>query len=183
MVRPRRSGDAELLTRIVTALEQRESLTAWSLADVSPAAGIGPAGLIKRFGSKAGLLRALTLQWIDQIPSGPLPADIDPEAELRSYVRREFGSASPAGAIFALAEILDELQDEELTTLLAEGWSRQSQWLARLLESIETRGLSDPNACGLMLLDALHGALFRSAVRLEPSSPTFTLDTFLEIWK
>ncbi|WP_083389618.1 TetR family transcriptional regulator [Microbacterium hydrocarbonoxydans] len=49
-----------------------------SLQDVAPAAGIGPAGLIKRFGSKVGLLHALTRRWIQLIPHGPLPEAAKP---------------------------------------------------------------------------------------------------------
>jgi AcrR family transcriptional regulator len=183
VARPRRLDDDELLARIVTALEQRTEMTMWSLADVAPAAGIGPAGLIKRFGSKAGLLHALTRRWIDLIPAGPLPVAADPEAELWSYVGREFGADTSAGAVFALSEVLGELHDPELVSLLAHGWGRQAAWLAVLLEAMQLPNLPDPQGGGVLLLDALHGSLFRSAVNLGPSSPLFTLKTFLETWK
>jgi hypothetical protein len=68
-------------------------------------------------------------------------------------------------------------------TLLAEGWGRQAAWLAVLLEAMELPSLADPKVGSVLLLDALHGSLFRSAVNPDPSSPLFTLETFLEIWK
>jgi AcrR family transcriptional regulator len=183
MVRPRRVDDDELLARIVRALEQRADLTPWSLADIAPAAGIGPAGLIKRFGSKAGLLHTLTRRWIELIPQGPLPEGMEAAEELSEYVRREFGAGSAAGAVYALSEVLSELQDPELVALLAEGWRRQAAWLAELLAAMNLPRLFDAEAGGTLLLDALHGSLFRSAVSLGPASPLTTLDRFLEMWR
>lgn len=183
MVRPRRLTDDELLARIVGALEQRADLTPWSLQDVAPAAGIGPAGLIKRFGSKLGLLRALTRRWIELIPHGPLPEGREPEAELREYVSREFGADSAAGAVYALSEVLSELQEPELVALLAEGWRRQAARLAELLAGMDLPHLADAEAGGTLLLDALHGSLFRSAVKLGRTSPLATLEHFLEMWR
>lgn len=183
MVRPRRADDDALLARIVEALEQRAELTPWSLADIAPAAGIGPAGLIKRFGSKAGLLHALTRRWIELIPRGPLLDGVDPHAELAAYVAREFGADSAAGAVYALSEVLGELQDPELVTLLAQGWRLQAGRFALLLAAMELPRLTDPEAGGVLLLDALHGSLFRSAVELSDTSPLLTLERFLEMWR
>jgi AcrR family transcriptional regulator len=183
MVRPRRLEDDEILARIVAALERRAELTPWSLHDVAPAAGIGPAGLIKRFGSKTGLLRALTRRWIDLIPHGPLPEGTEPEEELREYVSREFGADSAAGAVYALSEVLSELQDPELVALLAEGWGRQAARLGELLAGMDLPELADAEVGGTLLLDALHGSLFRSAVDLGRTSPLMTLERFLEMWR
>jgi AcrR family transcriptional regulator len=183
MVRPRRLDDDALLARIVEALEQRTELTAWSLADVAPAAGIGPAGLVKRFGSKAGLLRALTRRWIASIPQDALPEGVDAASELARYVDREFGADSAAGAIHALSEVLGELHEAELVALLAEGWSLQARRLAQLLAAMGLPRLRDPDAGGTLLLDALHGSLFRSAVGLDDTAPLLTLERFLEMWR
>lgn len=183
MVRPRRLEDDELLARIVVALEQRADLTPWSLQDVAPAAGIGPAGLIKRFGSKRGILLALTRRWIELIPQGPLPDGTDPGVELREYVSREFGADSAAGAVFALSEVLSELHDPELVALLAEGWGRQAERLAEMLAEMDLPRLPDAEVGGTLLLDALHGSLFRSAVNLGRTTPLTTLEHFLEMWR
>lgn len=183
MSRPRRLDDDELLARIVHALEQRAEMTPWSLADIAPAAGIGPAALIKRFGSKSGLLQALTERWIASIPLGELSDGADPAEELAAYVGREFGAASAAGAVYALSEVLGELHDPRLAGLLAEGWSRQARRLAELLAAMDLPGLHDAEAGGSLLLDALHGSLFRAAVDLDRTSPLLTLERFLEMWR
>jgi AcrR family transcriptional regulator len=182
MARPRRADDDELLQRIVAALEQRTDTSAWTLSDVAPAAGISPAGLIKRFGSKTGLLRALTRRWVDSIPQR-LPEGADAAVVLEEYVSTQFGARSPDGALFALSEILGELGDPELTVLLAEGWRRQAGWLALLLGDLHLPRLADPESGATLLLDALHGTLFRAAVGSDRTSPRFTLDRFLEVWK
>jgi AcrR family transcriptional regulator len=183
MVRPKRLEDDELLARIVEVLEQRAGLTPWSLQDVAPASGISPAGLIKRFGSKTGLLHALTRRWIELIPHGPLPEGREPGVELREYVSREFGAESAAGAVYALSEVLSELQNPDLVALLAQGWSRQAARFAELLAEMDLPNLADAEVGGTLLLDALHGSLFRSAVELGRTSPLITLEHFLEMWK
>jgi AcrR family transcriptional regulator len=182
MVRPRRLEDDVLLARITAALEARAETTTWSLADVAPAAGLSPSGLIKRFGSKTGLLRELTRRWVEGIPEKPVGGG-DVLDQLSSYVAREFGADSPAGAVFAISEVTGELSDPELTVLLAEGWKKQAELLARHLDELSLGRLENADAGALLLLDALHGSLFRSAVNLTPSSPLHTLNTFLEIWK
>ena len=182
MVRPRRLEDEDLLARITDALEARAEMTTWSLADIAPAAGLSPAGLIKRFGSKTGLLRALTRHWIDGIPAKPDGVG-DVLDQLSSYVAREFGAGSPAGAVFAISEVTGELSDPELAALLAEGWQKQANLLARHLDEIPLRRLGNSDAGALLLLDALHGSLFRAAVNLNHTSPLHTLNTCLELWK
>lgn len=182
MVRPRRADDDELLSRIVTALEQRADTSVWTLSDVAPAAGMSPAGLIKRFGSKTGLLRALTRRWVDSIPQR-LPEGADAALVLEEYVSAQFGARSPDGALFALSEILGELRDPELAVLLAEGWRRQAAWLALLLDDLKLPQLADPDVGATLLLDALHGGLFRAAVGSDRTSPRFTLYRLMEVWK
>ncbi|WZH35598.1 MAG: TetR/AcrR family transcriptional regulator [Microbacterium enclense] len=183
MVRPRRFADEELLARIVTALEQRTELTPWTLAEVAPAAGISPAGLIKRFGSKAGLLQSLVQRWVERASKELLDVSDDAGWALAEYVGREFGASSAAGAVYALSEVLSELEDPALASLLAKGWTLQAQRITQLLQAMDLPRLHDPTVGGMLLLDALHGSLFRSAVGLDNTSPLITLERFLEMWK
>lgn len=183
MPRPRRLPDDELLTRIAASLEQRTEITPWSLADIASAAGIGPAGLIKRFGSKSGLLRALTERWIALIPRDSPTDGESPVAILEEYVAREFGASSVGGAIYALSEVLKELQDPELAALLARGWELQARRLGQLLEAMDLPRLKDSAVGGTLLLDALHGGLFRSAADPDQNWPLITLKRFTEMWK
>ena len=174
-------SDEELLDRIDNALSKRSEVGAWGLHDVAPAAEISPAGLIKRFGSKEGLLHALARRWIELVPTAPR-AGARPEDELRAYVTAAFGEPSDAAAVYALGELLGDLRSPKLTADLREGWAKQIRYLALLLQRLELPRLADPHQGALLLLDALHGALYRHAAALEPTPATETLDHLLETW-
>jgi AcrR family transcriptional regulator len=175
-------SDEDLLGRIDSALSTRSGAGAWSLHDVAPAAGISPAGLIKRFGSKEGLLHALARRWIELVPTAAR-AEARPEDELRAYVTAAFGAPSSAAAVFALSELLGDLLSPESTVLLREGWAKQARYLGLLLQGLELPRLENPHQGALLLLDALHGALYRHAAELEPTTTTDTLDHLLKAWK
>jgi AcrR family transcriptional regulator len=181
MGRPRRNSDEELLDRIDAVLTERPSFEPWGLGDVSPAAGISPAGLIKRFGSKEGLLQALAQRWVDTIPDAPAaPGRGLPE--LRTYVEENFAAAPSSAAIFGLGELLRDLRSPSLAALLRQGWTKQAAYFESLLGRVPLQDGVDPHTAALTLLDALHGSLYRQAVSLEPTNPTRTLDNLLEGW-
>ncbi|MFJ4106530.1 TetR/AcrR family transcriptional regulator [Oerskovia enterophila] len=180
MTRPRTVNDEDLLDRIDRALSSRRTSGTWTLQEVAPAAGISPAGLIKRFGSKADLLHALARRWIDLVPSSPTGQE--PEEELRAYVSAEFEAPSAGAAIFALEELLADLRTPESISLLSEGWDKQARYLGQLLSAMRLPRLADPPRGALLLLDALHGSLYRRGVDLRPSPPTDTLDQLMEVW-
>lgn len=184
MARPRTLSDDELLDRIDAALSARATAAAsgpWGLHDVAPAVGLSPAGLLKRFGSKDALLHALARRWSARIPSEPL-GERPPVDELRAYVAASFGAPSDAAAVYALGEVLGDLRSPTLTAALREGWAAQAHYLEQLLTLLALPRLQDPHLGALLLLDALHGALFRHAAGLEPTPATDTLDRFLEAW-
>lgn len=181
MSRPLRTSDVELLDLIDAAITERRSTAAWGLKDVAPAAGMSPAGLIKRFGSKEGLLLALTQRWIDRIPTQPLGAD-DPVIELRGYIKDNFAAPSSSAAIFGLGELMRDLWSPTAAKMLRDGWSKQANYFAALLALLPPRVDLDPHTASLILLDALHGSLYRRAVDLNPTAPTHTLDTLLKGW-
>lgn len=181
MGRPQRASDQEMLDRIDAAVTQRPSMNPWGLHEVAPAAGISPAGLIKRFGSKEGLLLALTRRWIDRVPDSPL-GTVDALTELREYVEDNFAAPSSASAIFGLGELMRDLWSPASAELLREGWSKQAHYFAALLACMPLRSETDPHTASLTLLDALHGSLYRRAVDLDATTPAQTLDTLLEGW-
>lgn len=184
MARPRTLSNTELLDRIDAALSDRAARAvpgSWSLHDVAPSVGLSPAGLLKRFGSKDALLEALAQRWIASIPTAPLGAH-PPLDELRAYVADSFGAPSDAAAVYALGEVLGDLRSPTLTAALREGWAAQVHYLKQLLALLDLPRLHDPHDGALLLLDALHGALFRQAAGLEPTPTTTTLDCFLEVW-
>ena len=181
MSRPPRSTDAELLTRIEAALSQRTSTEPWGLSEVAPAAGISAAGLIKRFGSKEGLLHALTRRWIDGVPRTPSDPDRALD-ELHAYARAHFATASSSAAITGLAELMRDLHSPAAAALLRDGWDRQARYFESLLAHLPLRAGHDLRSASLTLLDALHGSLYRQAVALDPTPPEDTIDTLIEDW-
>ena len=182
MVRPQNRSDEQLLDAIGAALAERPAMTPWALQDVAPAAGMSPAGLIKRFGSKQELLLALTRRWIEHIPDAPTALGNE-LAELRAYLDETFAAPSTAAAISGLGALTRDLWSPASAALLRDGWSKQASYLAALLVHLPLRADVDPHRASLTLLDALHGSLYRQAVELEPTTPTRTLDLLLEGWK
>lgn len=182
MVRPKDRSDEQLLDAIEAALVKRPAMTPWALHDVAPAAGMSPAGLIKRFGSKQGLLLALTRRWVAHIPDAPTALGNE-VAELRAYVEENFAAQSPAAAISGLGALMRDLSSPAFSELLKDGWSKQCRYLAALLKCLPLRADVDPHQASLTLLDALHGSLYRHAVELDPTPPTRTLNLLLEGWK
>lgn len=176
-----RSSNAKLLDLIDAAITERSSSAPWSFKDVAPAAGMSPAGLVKRFGSKEGLLLALTQRWVDQVPTRPLGA-VEPVVELRGYIEDNFNATSSSAAIFGLGELMRDLSSPTAATMLRGGWGKQANYFAALLARLPLRADIDLDTASLTLLDALHGSLFRRAVGLDPTAPADTLDNFLKGW-
>jgi AcrR family transcriptional regulator len=181
MARPRSRSDEHVLDAVAAALAERPPMAPWALRDVAPAAGMSPAGLIKRFGSKDALLLALAQRWIHGIPDGPTSPGNE-LAELRGYLDAYFAAPSAAAAISGLNALMRDLGSPAAASLLREGWSRQACYLAALLSRLPLRPGVDPHRASLTLLDALHGSLYRRAVELDPTPPTRTLDDLLEGW-
>ncbi|MDO4244303.1 MAG: hypothetical protein Q4C85_11235 [Actinomyces sp.] len=170
-----------LLDRIAGALGVRQSLRPWTLAEVSPAAGLSPAGLIKRFGSRKAILLALSRRWLRDIPKGPL-GQVPPREELDEWAHRRFGRAGARGVAQGLIQLVDDLMDDELRVLLEEGWAREQEYVATLLRACELKRLSDPGRGAILLFDALNGAMLRQAVASDTDFVQETLDSLWEIW-
>jgi AcrR family transcriptional regulator len=181
MARPRTQSDDDLLSTIETALAAHPAMAPWGLRDVAPAAGMSPAGLLRRFGSKEQLLLALTHRWIERIPGGPTRQGQE-SAELRAYLNENFAASSSAAARAGLGALLRDLGSPASAALLRDGWSKQARYLSALLAHMALRPEVHPDRAALTLLDALHGGLFRQAVASEPASPDRTLDTLMEGW-
>ncbi|WP_370892764.1 TetR/AcrR family transcriptional regulator [Janibacter sp. GXQ6167] len=180
MARPRREEQDVLIDRIAAALSAREQLEPWTLADIAPAAGLSPAGLVKRFGSRSGILQALSRRWIESIPDGPRA--ISAEEELRTWVAGRFAAGGPHAVAYGLVNLVDDLVDDQLRPLLAEGWGKEMRYLAAMLEQLGLRRLSNPMAGAALLFDALHGAMLRGAVEADLPAPSRILDQLLEAW-
>lgn len=179
VVRPRRESDETVLQRIAAALGARDAVGPWTLVEIGPAAGLSPAGLVKRFGSRKGVLEALSRRWIDAIPEG-VSGRMSPHAELQAWVADRFSSRQ--GAAQQLGQLVEDLTDDDLRGMLLHGWSREQAYLAAILTACELPRLRDPAAGAATLFDALNGAGLRAAAGGGQDAVTQTLDTLLETW-
>lgn len=184
MPRPRNQSDDEILDRIAANVTS----PTWTLADAADAAGVHSGTLIKRFGSRHGVLAALSRRWIESIPGGP--TERGGLAELEAWIAA--GSPAPqdrAGALAGLAMLMEDLRDEELADLLRQGWERQVTYLALLVGQAQEEGHlrhapPAPDAARL-LLDAGHGALLWAAAQQPQraaTNPRPSLTILLESW-
>jgi AcrR family transcriptional regulator len=185
MARPREHSDDDLLERISAGLA--DSSGTWSLSEAARAAGVHPATLVKRFGSKHGLLVVLSHRWLDGIPVAPRSDDC--LAELRSWIE---GIADPppdrSRGVAGLTMLLEDVKDDVLSDLLHTGWKRQLSYLAALLSGARAQGAlmraPDPEVGAAVLLDLVNGSYLRAAAATGP--PTIparhTLRTIVEGW-
>jgi len=170
VARPQTSTDAEILERIATAAGGSDS--AWTLAGAARAAGLHPATLIKRFGSREGVLLALSRRWVDAVPAGP--AGCDPYAELMAWAASlSVRGASSAGVLARIDMLAEDLRNRELRELLHLGWQRQLDHLTVLVEAAvdreDLRLTTPPRLVARLLMDTASGALLRAAVAPDPA--------------
>lgn len=182
MARPREHTDEALLDLVGAALARRTARGRWSLADVAGESGVAPATLVKRFGSRHGLLVALSRRWIDSIPAEP--AGGDPVSELKGWVCASF-SPTPdrTAAVVGMQYLMEDLSDDELARLLALGWAKQVDYLAALLARAGLPRLGDPRTGARLLFDALNGGLLRAAAGdAQAAGAPAILQAFWELW-
>ncbi len=199
MARPRTLSDDEILERIADSLEGATG--PWSLESAAAATGLHAATLIKRFGSRHGLLLALSRRWIAGIPEGATGDDAMGELRRWAASLADPGAGVPAaeettnsddngGTAVAVATrtlaridmLVEDLRDPELRLLLHEGWSKHLAHLTALVGRAQDDGrlraaLPAPQLARL-LLDAAHGGILRDAVAPD-STGTASADSVL----
>jgi AcrR family transcriptional regulator len=162
VARPRHLTDDELLDRVAAGL----CSPTWSLNDAARLAGVHAATLIKRFGSRQGVLVALSHRWIAHLPDAPQREG--GLVELRGWVDR--AAATPADrdtAVAGVAMLMEDLKDTELSRLLAVGWDKQIGYLSALIaharDAGDLRRAPAPEAAAQILLDVQLGTTVRAA--------------------
>ena len=182
--RPRSNTDDELLDKVSGALSAREAMGHWTLAEVGAEIGVHAATLVKRFGSKKGLLLALSRRWIDAMPTEPqTTAPLD---ELIAWAEETFSHAHDrTAAVSGLNFLMRDLADDELAACLRQGWQRQADYVSSLLRTAALKNAPDPDRAGVLVVDALNGALLRASAHPHPRSAhgtKTTITTLLEAW-
>lgn len=186
MSRPQTHTDDELLQLIEAG--HLSSDGRWTLKDAAREAGVHPATLVKRFGSRRGLLLALSRRWVDARPS--TPTSDDPHAELLAWIdARASLLASPGEARAGIAMVVEDIKDEELRALLIEGWTREIGYLASLVDeatkSGSLRSAPAPRIAATLIFDHINGAHLRAAATMDAhqvDDPRTILSPIIEGW-
>lgn len=186
MARPREHSDDDLLERISAGVADASG--SWTLAEAARAAGVHPATLVKRFGSRHAVLVALSERWSAAIPEAPLTQDC--LGELRSWVD---GVARPprdrSRGVAGVTMLLEDLKDGELSRLLSAGWERQITYLAALISGARDDGhltrSPEPRTAAALLLDVVNGSYLRAAASARSTTtvaPQTLLNALMESW-
>lgn len=172
MARTRSLNDDQIIQRVGDALGDVGN--AWTLASAAAAAGLHPATLIKRFGSRRGLLVALSERWVNNIPSEPTSGDA--HQELLAWVHSASSSDVTGDQMLTRIDMLvEDLRDPELRALLHMGWQRNIDHLTALIDRARQAGQMRPGLSSVtiahLLLDTAHGSLLRNAVTPAQKDP------------
>ncbi|HEU5333599.1 MAG TPA: TetR family transcriptional regulator [Actinocrinis sp.] len=140
MARPRKTSDEELLAAAGAAIARLGPR--FVLADVASRAGVSPASLVHRFGSKHGLLVAMIDAALDAARARPVVSEAgDPVAAVRAEAVERFAVLDdPASAANNLAQLGFDLGDEALRARLAELHAAVEDRLATLLSHAAAAG-------------------------------------------
>ena len=143
--RPRTIADADILLAASRVLS-KVGPTHLTLADVGRATGLSPGALVKRFGSKRGLLLAMSRQGMESVDvcfaavrsahPAPLDAFVAAALEMTRYVK------TPQEVANSLAYLQIDLSDPEFYALMKENSARiEAGYRALLDEAVETGAL------------------------------------------
>ncbi len=113
VARPRTISDERILTAVATVIDRRGP--EFTVADVAAEAGVSVGAVAKRFGSKSGLLQALTRAGTEEV-TRRMRAAGSVRAALLTWFER---LADPVVATNNLAQLGVDLIDPELRELLA----------------------------------------------------------------
>jgi AcrR family transcriptional regulator len=188
--RPQKVTDEQLFAATYTVMNQvgPQDLT---LAAIAKEAGVTPAVIVQRFGSKRQLLLAIMKQFSDGSASmvTAIASQHDsPLAAVRAYAECVAGMAvSPAAFVRNLAYLQQDISDDELRRYLAKHARATRQALQRLIETSIARGeLSDRTPAARLaraLESLLSGSLLTWAIHQQGRAAKWLradVDTLLE---
>ncbi|MBB3662814.1 MULTISPECIES: TetR/AcrR family transcriptional regulator [Prauserella salsuginis group] len=176
MARPRTITDERLLTAAAAVIEQAGP--GFTLAQVAREAGVAVGSVAQRFGSKAGLLRALTelgrTQAVERMRGAAAEAD-SPAAAVRSALLAVFAgldNGGDSGVANHLAQLGTDLADPELRGLLGLHYAALRGELTVLLRAVPDSGWRgpEPDVAARVLLSAVNGAALDWSLRADDAT-------------
>lgn len=136
MARPRTHSDEDFFAAAHAAVMELGGRA--TLADIAARAGVTPAALVRRFGNKRAFLVRLSERWIAGLDVQLEAAErgvADPTERLEAVAVSGLVELDDgARAAHQLSALADDLQDEELTALLATGYERTRDRLRTIME-------------------------------------------------
>lgn len=169
VVRPRKISDERLLAAAGSVIARLGP--GFTLADIATEAGVVAGTLVQRFGSKHGLLAALSRMTIDALPDSIRTAakgHADPLDALRAGLAQPYAALDdPAAAANNLAQLAVDFADAELRGLLAELYAAVEAEVAILVQdAAATLPGAPPAPQAARVLTALaEGSAIRWSVR------------------
>jgi len=187
VVRPRQHTNEELLELVGDSLTSGRG--GWTLAEVAADAGVHASTLLKRFGSKHGLLVALSRRWVARLVTTQQTGDA--YLELIEWVANVADPPSDRERALAdMAMLMEDLADDELSSLLVGGWAKQVAYIAGLVREAQAAGrlrnAPDPDLAAATMVDLVNGAALRAAAYPAPREsidPRATTTALLEAWQ
>ncbi|WP_031470835.1 TetR/AcrR family transcriptional regulator [Sciscionella sediminilitoris] len=187
MARPRKITDEALQEATSRAIE--ELGPGFTVADVAERAGVSVGTVAGRFGSKAGLLRALMISAQDKAATGMRDrarAAGGGYAGLRAALLGWFPAMSPDVAANNVAALGVDLTDRELRALLGELFSAVEKEIRTLVRAAELPSAPSPARAARVLTGLVNGSVLAWSVQPKGALTTRVagdLDAVLEAWR
>lgn len=187
MARPRKISDAGLLDAAASVTAERGP--EFTIGDVADRAGVAVGTVSGRFGSKAGLLRAMLSSGKDRVVTGMRErarAAGGGYAGLRAALLGWFAPMDATVAANNVAALGVDLLDPELRSLLGELFSAVEKEVRDLVRAAALPGAPRPARAARLLVGLVNGSVLAWSVR--PTGQLHTriagdIDAVLEAWR
>ncbi len=167
VARPKTITDERILTAAMVVIGRRGP--EFTIADVAAEAGVSVGTIAQRFGSKSGLLQALSRQAtrvaVERMRDAAT-AEPDPVDGLRAALITLFGEiADPEVAANSLAQLGIDLVDPGLRVLLVEHYRAVEDELHALVRLADLPGAPDPALAARVLAGLINGISMDWSIR------------------